>query len=382
MATPVPKVDRAMRKTLIPFLRNATQITCSRAFVISLGLAAHGCANEIDMGDPVEVTVVDPGADLLVYGGDIDDDSLALPGVVALRIGTGGTFELCSGALVAPNLVLTARHCVTNNVTTSVSCDENGRSANGKHIAGGEDPTIIGIYTGATPNFGQKAQAHGHAIITPKGPYLCDSDIALVALDQAIENVTPLALRLQTPARVGETIRAVGYGQNDQNEPIGTRFRKSGLSVLSQGRGVSASGTPLGPREFEVGRSICQGDSGGPAISEQSLAVIGVVSRGSGCNDDYGHIYTTTAGFDELFSEAFAIAGATPTLEVIADTGSNPESHASATDPGTAADSEPASSKKAVSCTLGHGDSHAWSAPLIAFGLAASLLARRRLYST
>src|SRR5690606_37859440 len=73
--------------------------------------------------------------------------------------------------------------------------------------------------------------------------------------------------------------------------------------------------TPLGPHEFEVGQSICQGDSGGPAISADTGAIIGVVSRGGACEDDHGHIYTTTAGFDALFSEAFAVAGGAPVVE-------------------------------------------------------------------
>ncbi|MCL2723908.1 MAG: S1 family peptidase [Polyangiaceae bacterium] len=349
---------------------------CSRALLICLGLGAFGCANEVDTKDTVNVDVVDPAADLMVYGGVEDNDDQAVPGVVALRVGTGGTFELCSGALVAPNLVLTARHCVSKNVTTSVSCDENGRSANGKHISGEGDPTIIGIYTGATPNFARRPEASGHAIVTPRGSYLCNSDIALVVLDQSIDSVAPVAVRLQSTARVGETIRAVGYGQNDQGAPIGTRYRKSGVSVLAQGRAVSESGTPLGTHEFEVGRSICQGDSGGPAISEGSLAVIGVVSRGSGCDDNYGHIYTTTAGFDELFDEAFAIAGSTPILEVSTATGDNPSTQPQST--GQNPTESPSASSNTASCAIHPGGSRASSALLAAVGLAISLLLRRR----
>src|SRR3954454_6743568 len=40
-----------------------------------------------------------------IFGGTKDDDGEAQAGVVALRVGTGGTFELCSGALIAPNVV-------------------------------------------------------------------------------------------------------------------------------------------------------------------------------------------------------------------------------------------------------------------------------------
>ncbi|MCL2778530.1 MAG: S1 family peptidase [Polyangiaceae bacterium] len=372
MATPLLKVDKNKLRSVACTFRKHSIKVYFHALVVGLGLVAEGCANEVE-SNPVEVDVVNPTANLEIYGGTEDNDGEALPGVVALRIGAGGTFELCSGALVAPNLVLTARHCVTKNVTTSVSCDENGRSANGKHISGEQDPTIIGVYTGPEPNFAHKPQATGRAIVTPKGPYLCDSDIALVALDQAIDDITPLAMRLDAPARVNETIRAVGYGQNDQGVPIGTRFRKSGISVLAQGRGVSASGTPLGAHEFEVGRSICQGDSGGPAISEESLAVIGVVSRGSGCDDDYGHIYTTTAGFNELLDEAFTIAGATPIAEPVA-LGDN-TTPTQATSPGTVNNS---SSSPNAGCALGaQGGSQSWTAN-ITFGLAILLLLRFR----
>lgn len=271
---------------------------------------ATGCAAEAP-GDAVELRLADATSSPTIFGGEKDEGGDGLEGVVALRVGTGTTFELCSGALVAPNVVLTARHCVTRTSTTSVSCDDKGGSANGTHVIGDEEPSTIGVYLGVSPSFAKAPVARARAIVAPTGPYLCDSDIALVVLETSITTVTPLALRLHRPARTGESIRAVGYGQNDQGSPIGTRFRRGGVAVLAQGAGVSPSKTPLGPHEFEVGTSICQGDSGGPAISEESGAVIGVVSRGGGCTEEFGHIYTTTAGFDEVFADAFRQAGAT-----------------------------------------------------------------------
>ncbi len=293
-------------------------IVRSSAWVSAVALVLSsimGCAAETS-ADGTNETRVNTGAPApTIFGGSKDDGDQAVPGVVALRVGTGGTFELCSGALVAPNVVLTARHCVTKNITTSVSCDENGKSANGEHVAGNEDPTAIGIYIGETPSFARRPVAFAKAVVAPGGPYLCDSDIALVILDTPITTVAPLPLRIHSPARAGETVRSVGYGQNDAAQPIGTRFHKAGVEVLAQGKAVSPSRTPLGTHEFEVGKSICQGDSGGPAISEQTGAVLGVVSRGGNCDEDFGHIYTTTAGFESLFSEAFALAGAQPVLE-------------------------------------------------------------------
>ncbi len=284
-----------------------------------LAAAALACATGCGAGDeggadePATVTA-SWQIDSNIYGG-VRDDGADDDAVVALRVGTGGTFELCTGALVAPNVVLTARHCVTKNATTSVSCDEEGRSANGQHVSTDEDPRTIGVYYGATPNFARRPDALARSIVAPKGTFLCDSDIALIVLDHPLEGVEPLAVRLEAPAAPGERIRSVGYGHNDQDVVIGTRFRKDDALVLAQGKTVSESRTPLAVHEFEVGKSICQGDSGGPAISVQTGAVIGVVSRGGGCDDDFGHIYTTTAGFDALFEEAFAVAGGTPRVE-------------------------------------------------------------------
>ena len=293
-------------------------IVRSSAWVSGVALVLSsimGCAAETPSDGAVSASVTTGSSDPSIFGGSKDEGEQAVPGVVALRVGTGGTFELCSGALVAPNVVLTARHCVTKNITTSVSCDENGKSANGEHVAGNEDPSTIGIYVGETPSFARRPVAFAKAVVAPGGPYLCDSDIALVVLDTPITTVAPLPLRIHSPARAGETVRSIGYGQNDAAQPIGTRFHKAGVEVLAQGKAVSPSKTPLGTHEFEVGRSICQGDSGGPAISEQTGAVLGVVSRGGNCDEDFGHIYTTTAGFESLFTEAFALAGAQPVLE-------------------------------------------------------------------
>lgn len=281
----------------------------------AIAIACAGCASAAPDDVETDVRVQTGSSETEIFGGAKDDDAESIGGVVALRVGTGGTFELCTGALLAPNVVLTARHCVTKNATTSVSCDEEGRSANGKHVEADEDPQAVGVYVGSSPNFAQKPTSVARAVVAPKGPYLCDSDIALVVLATPIDDVAPLPVRLSAAAQPGERIRSVGYGQNDMKVPIGTRFRRADVEVLAQGKAVSSSRTPLGPHEFEVGRSICQGDSGGPAISQDTGAVIGVVSRGGGCDDDFGHIYTTTSGFDALFDEAFAVAGAQPVRE-------------------------------------------------------------------
>jgi V8-like Glu-specific endopeptidase len=269
-----------------------------------LVLSAFGCSHKTD--DDAA------GASDDIFGGVRDEDGAAKSAVVALRIGKS---ELCSGALVAPNVVLTARHCVSTSEGDSIVCDENGRSLRGGDIEGDLAPGNITVYLGSSPSYGQRADANAKTIFVPEEKVLCNADIALVVLDRSIEDVTPFKVRLSAPARLGETIRAVGYGKNDGAVAMGTRFRKEGVPVLAIGKSITESKTRLGAREFEVGKSVCDGDSGGPAISEITGAVIGVVSRGGPCNDDSGHVYTTTAGFDALFERAFGAAAAKPSIE-------------------------------------------------------------------
>lgn len=372
--------------TLAHKVRKITRIASAPMWACALlagfmGVTSLGCAAETHdgAGEAVEAQVVTGTSEAKIFGGTRDDDEEAVAGVVALRVGLGNTFELCTGALIAPNVVLTARHCVTKNATTSVSCDENGHSANGAHVTDDEDVSSIGVYAGASPSFAKAPLSVARAIIAPSGPYLCDSDIALVVLATPIKDIAPMTVRMHQPARTGEHVRAIGYGQNDKSSPIGTRFRKPGVEVLAQGKGVSPSKTPLGPHEFEVGKSICQGDSGGPAISEDTGAIIGVVSRGSGCDDEYGHIYTTTSGFDTLFAEAFALAGGSPHLEA-GDVASNgPSTRSKSSGLSTAADDD--TNASTASCAAGSRGLAGGASSAGIFGMAAvvaAVVARRR----
>ena len=146
-----------------------------------------------------------------------------------VRVYTGhGT---CSGVLVSRSVVLTARHCVSKAVTTTVSCNQEGNSANGDHVGADLDPSGIQIYAGTSPNFAGSPTALVKKSLHPAGGVLCNADIAVLVLDRDIPGAQTIPVRLQGGLRKGEAIRSVGYGQNDAKVPVGTRLRKLGETI-------------------------------------------------------------------------------------------------------------------------------------------------------
>jgi hypothetical protein len=247
-----------------------------------------------------------------IYQGSRDDADDA---VVALRIGDASSYRLCTGALVAPNVVLTARHCTSVRATETIGCTASGQSTNGDQFLGDVPPTDIHVFVGAAPALSGAARANGARVFRPSSNALCNSDVALVVLDRSIPEVKPLAVRLGARTMPGEQMRSIGYGENDASYTSGIRFSKDDVMVLAVGAGVQKDGTVLGDAEFEIGRATCQGDSGGPALSLRTGAIIGVASRGVACTLDYGHVYAQPAAFRRLFDDAFAVAGGAPIEE-------------------------------------------------------------------
>ena len=254
-----------------------------------------------------------------IYGGVIDNDAQQNGAVVAIEVGDGATFTLCTGTLLSPSVVLTARHCVstlTATAATEISCDDDGNSTNGADFGADQPVSIVHVFAGPTIYQGETPSANAKTLYHPAGTTLCNGDVALIVLDQAITTVTPLRVRMATPVKTDELVRVVGFGQNDQNQPVGTRYRRDGVSVLAVGAVVSPSLTPLGSSEFETGTSTCEGDSGGPAIDETTGAVVGVVSRAqSDCTIPSGHVFSSLGAFLPVFQQAFADAGGTWTNE-------------------------------------------------------------------
>jgi hypothetical protein len=185
------------------------------------------------------------GSTSIVDGTDAPEDAAAVA-LIARRTRCGGEppVLLCSGALIAPDVVLTAAHCLA--------------------IFGPEGPHEV--YFGQVllpqpePSPRGRFARVSRAVIHPDYDATTHAnDAALLRLAAPVD-VTPFALPESTNAApvVGASVRVVGFGDTkDARAPAGRR-RQGTLEV-----------TQVEPAAFLAGPSpsmSCVGDSGGPVL--------------------------------------------------------------------------------------------------------------------
>src|SRR5262249_23593254 len=119
---------------------------------------------------------------------------------------------VCSGALIAPNIVATARHCVADPFAGPIRC---GHSP----IGAAYPPRAIDVSTtlSSDNSLPSEAGAH-HAVVdvrvVPDGNDTCGFDVALLVLADVVSTgeAKPLVPRFAPPLRDGDGYAAIGYG--------------------------------------------------------------------------------------------------------------------------------------------------------------------------
>ncbi len=211
----------------------------------------------------------------------------------------------CNAILVAPNLVMTARHCVANLAGTS-SCRASGPQPihfhsdfPPEHLTFTRDAYLQKKFVGV----------HGTQIVAPEGNTLCAEDIAFVVLNKPITDVTPAVVGKTAPS-VGDLLTVIGTGEVDaQGDFPDTRQERAGVAVTSLGPVELMDGgadTVVSAGELATTPVFCHGDSGGAAISSGG-EVVAIVSRTSDCANG-PDVFTTVAAHADLFAKALAAA--------------------------------------------------------------------------
>lgn len=288
----------------------------------SLFLALVACACSATPADPIG------SQRQSIIGGN---PSTSADDAVLLMYTQRAASSVCSAVLIAPNLVLTARHCIsTTYPTDDIMCNPDGTptsATGGGQLDAPTKPSTVSFFSGLHVSTdsngfpGGTVVAQGKQIIAATGPSVCKDDIALVVLDRALDQ-TPVPLGLGLALAPEQLVSVVGYGLT-ATTPVGSiyddRHRRDNVAVKYVG---------ILPNTFTLGRSVCKGDSGGPAFDPAIGAVLGVYSLGfpgsdaaSCSSEEELNYFVEMSRYEDLLHQAFDAAGQPYPSPIVADGG-------------------------------------------------------------
>lgn len=206
------------------------------------------------------------------------------PWQVFLLISTSeGTF-MCGGSVIMRQYVLTAAHCVT---------DELGDPYNASQIrvyAGVHDRRVLGN--------GRVQSRTGLQLYVHSGydPESYDYDIALIKLNGLLTiNTYVKTIQLAKPTETtlfanGLDVTVSGWGTTAEGGSTSVYLRKTTVDIIARAT-CNATNSYAGAVTNRMlcagraGKDSCQGDSGGPLFVRQGSTYkqVGVVSWGNGC---------------------------------------------------------------------------------------------------
>ena len=205
-----------------------------------------------------------------------DEDAAVYIETTAMDLPPGDTPLRCSGRIIAPGLVVTARHCLLRRRTVDVVCNPDGSPADPSQASSieVEPPETMTVFIGAQKSTARKVSVK--KVFAELDVSICRSDIAYLALMEAgLDTRTPI--RRDAPQLI-DTISVSGWGYTSDADRTSLPDTRSTIE-----RPVTYTGPVGGPNGLPAdafainGNSLCLGDSGAAGLREGAL--LGVYSR-------------------------------------------------------------------------------------------------------